>query len=47
MKRGIGFLIIGQVLLMAAMLAGAVADEWQMETARELEQKLQPLVDRE
>ena len=39
-----GFLIIGQVLLMAAMLAGATADEWQMATAREIEQRLQPPV---
>jgi murein L,D-transpeptidase YcbB/YkuD len=45
LKRGFGFLVIGQMLLMACVLAGALADEWQMETSRKLEQRLQfPLV---
>lgn len=41
-NRRTGLLIIGQVLLLACILTGAVADEWQIATARMLEQRLQP-----
>ncbi|MBL0712578.1 MAG: L,D-transpeptidase family protein [Desulfosarcina sp.] len=40
-KKGTGFLAAGLVLLMTCMLSGAWADEWQIETARRLEQRLQ------
>ena len=44
-KRGFGFLVMGQMLLMTCMLAGALADKWQMETSHKLAQRLQsPLV---
>jgi L,D-transpeptidase YcbB len=38
--RGIGILVLGTVLL-AGLLTGALAGDWQIETARELEQRLQ------
>lgn len=43
-KRGFSFLVMGQMLLMTCMLAGALADEWQCETAHKLAQRLQPPV---
>jgi murein L,D-transpeptidase YcbB/YkuD len=41
-KRGIGFLVIGQVLLVTCMLSRVSADEWRIAAARKLEQWLQP-----
>ena len=42
MKRTIGFLMIGHLLLMTGMLSGAWGDEWQIAAARTIKQWVQP-----